>query len=182
MSARISRRGFLAGSASLVALIAAMHSRRAEAASRAARSVEGPYGPLREALDLETGLPLILLPEGFQYRTYSWAGDAMTNGQPTPNLHDGMGVIASRERRRARRHAGAQPRARSRASDPGARTLRPISTRGTASRRRAARRRSGFAAGNGSVRFRRSAERSTTARAGRRPGAPGSAARKPSST
>ena len=95
MSARISRRGFLAGSASLVALIAAMHSRRAEAAARAARSVEGPYGPLREALDLETGLPLILLPEGFQYRTYSWSGDAMTNGQPTPDLHDGMGVIAS---------------------------------------------------------------------------------------
>jgi uncharacterized protein len=96
MSARISRRGFLAGSASLVALIAAMHSRRAGAASRVARSVEGPYGPLREALDLETGLPLILLPEGFQYRTYSWAGDAMTNGDTTPDLHDGMGVIASR--------------------------------------------------------------------------------------
>ena len=96
MSARISRRGFLAGSASLVALIAAMHSRRAEAASRAARSVEGPYGPLREALDLETGLPLILLPEGFQYRTFSWTGDAMTNGDLTPDLHDGMGVIASR--------------------------------------------------------------------------------------
>ena len=55
-----------------------------------------PTDPLREALDLETGLPLILLPEGFQYRTFSWAGDAMTNGEPTPDLHDGMGVIASR--------------------------------------------------------------------------------------
>jgi secreted PhoX family phosphatase len=45
--------------------------------------------------DLETGLPLILLPEGFQYRSYSWSGDPMTNGAPTPDLHDGMGVIAS---------------------------------------------------------------------------------------
>jgi len=78
--------------------MAAMHSRRGAAAARVARSVEGAYGPLREALDLETGLPLILLPEGFRYRTFSWSGDAMTNGEPTPDLHDGMGVIAAHGR------------------------------------------------------------------------------------
>jgi secreted PhoX family phosphatase len=40
-------------------------------------------------------LPLILLPEGFEYRTYSWAGDPMTNGAPTPDQHDGMGAIVT---------------------------------------------------------------------------------------
>jgi uncharacterized protein len=98
MSSRISRRGFLAGSASFVAIMAALHARRAGAAGRSSQIVEGPYGPLRPAADLATGLPLILLPEGFQYRSYSWAGDAMTNGDPTPDLHDGMGVVATRGR------------------------------------------------------------------------------------
>ena len=48
---------------------------------------------MRPVADLETSLPLLLLPEGFEYRSYSWTGDPMSNGQPTPDLHDGMGVI-----------------------------------------------------------------------------------------
>lgn len=96
MPSRINRRGFLAGSASLVAVIGALQARRAAGSPRESRSVAGPYGPLRETRDLATGLPLILLPEGFQYRTFSWAGDLMANGDPAPDLHDGMGVIASR--------------------------------------------------------------------------------------
>lgn len=95
MSSRLSRRGFLAGSASIAALLAARQS-RGSTTSRPSRSVEGPYGALRATADLETGLPLILLPEGFQYRSYSWTGDPMTSGGPTPDQHDGMGVIASR--------------------------------------------------------------------------------------
>jgi secreted PhoX family phosphatase len=95
MAARLSRRGFLAGSASIVAALAALQSRRA-AASRASRSVTGPYGRLRPTADLETGLPLLLLPEGFSYRSFSWTGDPMANGEPAPDSHDGMGVIASR--------------------------------------------------------------------------------------
>ena len=75
-------------------MLAALQARRASAAARASKSVIGPYGPLRPVLDLETGLPLLLLPEGFEYRSYSWTGDPMTNGQPTPDAHDGMGVIA----------------------------------------------------------------------------------------
>ncbi len=98
MTSRVSRRSFLAGSASLVAVIGALQARRATATPRLSRSVTGPYGPLRPVADLETGLPLIRLPEGFEYRTYSWAGDPMTNGEPTPELHDGMGVIAARGR------------------------------------------------------------------------------------
>jgi uncharacterized protein len=92
----ITRRGFLTSSASLVAVIAAMQARRASAAARSSQSIAGPYGPLREARDLATGLPLILLPEGFEYRSYSWAGDPMSNGDPAPEAHDGMGVIATR--------------------------------------------------------------------------------------
>jgi secreted PhoX family phosphatase len=58
--------------------------------------VPGPYGRLYPAADLATGLPLILLPEGFEYRTWSWTGDPMSDGSPTPSAHDGMGVISSR--------------------------------------------------------------------------------------
>jgi len=96
MPSHINRRGFLAGSASIVAVLAAVQARRASGAARESRFVPGPYGPLRPVADLETGLPLICLPEGFEYRTYSWTGDAMSEGSPTPSAHDGMGVIASR--------------------------------------------------------------------------------------
>jgi secreted PhoX family phosphatase len=96
MPSRINRRGFLAGSASVVAVLGALQARRSAAASRESRFVPGPYGPLRPVKDLETGLPLIHLPEGFEYRTYSWTGDAMSDGALTPGAHDGMGVVASR--------------------------------------------------------------------------------------
>ena len=76
-------------------MLAALHARRSPAASRPSRHVPGPYGPLRPVADLETGLPLLMLPEGFEYRSYSWSGDPMTNGEPTPDAHDGMGVIAA---------------------------------------------------------------------------------------
>ena len=96
MASRISRRRFLAGSASFVGVIAALQAHRAGAAGRYSNIVEGPYGPLLASNDLTTGLPLILLPEGFQYRTYSWDGDPMTNAAPAPGLHDGMGVVSTR--------------------------------------------------------------------------------------
>ena len=35
------------------------------------------YGPLVDALDEATGLPLLKLPEGFRYVTFGWAGDVM---------------------------------------------------------------------------------------------------------
>ena len=95
MRSGFTRRGFLAGSASIATALAGAAARRALAASRASASVAGPYGPLRPTRDLETGLPLILLPEGFEYRSFSWSGDTMPNGQPAPDAHDGMGVIHS---------------------------------------------------------------------------------------
>jgi secreted PhoX family phosphatase len=53
---------------------------------------------LQLAEDLETGLPLLWLPAGFSYRSFSWTGDPMSDGAPTPGAHDGMGVIAQARR------------------------------------------------------------------------------------
>jgi secreted PhoX family phosphatase len=49
--------------------------------------------PLRLCNDENTGLPLLRLPEGFRYRTFSWTGDPMSGDVPTPPEHDAMGVI-----------------------------------------------------------------------------------------
>jgi secreted PhoX family phosphatase len=53
------------------------------------------YGPLVDAIDETTGLPLLKLPEGFRYLTFGWAGDRMADGCVTPGKHDGMGAFAA---------------------------------------------------------------------------------------
>ncbi|HXH23684.1 MAG TPA: alkaline phosphatase PhoX [Vicinamibacterales bacterium] len=53
------------------------------------------YGPLVEALDEATGLPLLKLPEGFRYVSFGWAGDVMADGRRTPGKHDGMAAFAA---------------------------------------------------------------------------------------
>ena len=50
------------------------------------------YGPLSPKLDMATGLPLLALPDGFEYLSYGWTGQIMTDGRPTPTDHDGMAV------------------------------------------------------------------------------------------
>ena len=55
--------------------------------------VPGPYGPLSPKLDETTGLPLLRLPEGFRYRSFSWTGDALADGVRCPAMHDGMAVV-----------------------------------------------------------------------------------------
>jgi secreted PhoX family phosphatase len=57
------------------------------------------YGPLAPASDRETGLPLLKLPEGFEYRSFGWTGEPMEDGSPTPDLHDGMGIVQTLDRR-----------------------------------------------------------------------------------
>lgn len=49
---------------------------------------------LIEVADRNTGLPLLSLPEGFSYTSFGWTGEAMADGTPTPEMHDGMGVVA----------------------------------------------------------------------------------------
>jgi secreted PhoX family phosphatase len=52
-----------------------------------------PYGPLSPKIDGTTGLPLLELPDGFSYWSYSWTGDPLAGGTLCPNLHDGMAVV-----------------------------------------------------------------------------------------
>ena len=52
-------------------------------------------GTLAPVVDGTTGLPLLRLPAGFSYRSFSWTGDAMTGGGATPARHDGMAAFAA---------------------------------------------------------------------------------------
>jgi len=52
-----------------------------------------PYGPVSPKPDGTTGMNLLQLPDGFRYWSYSWTGDALEDGTPCPNLHDGMAVV-----------------------------------------------------------------------------------------
>lgn len=55
---------------------------------------DSPLGPLRVSRDEITGLPLLLLPEGFRYRTLGWTGELLGDGFVCPARHDGMGIVA----------------------------------------------------------------------------------------
>lgn len=57
-----------------------------------AREPAGP-GTLGPVVDEATGLPLLRLPEGFSYRSFSWTGDPMVGGETTPPRHDGMAAF-----------------------------------------------------------------------------------------
>jgi secreted PhoX family phosphatase len=58
------------------------------------RQFSPDYGPLVEVIDETTGLPLLLLPEGFRYLSFGWTGEMMTDGLLTPAAHDGMAAFA----------------------------------------------------------------------------------------
>ena len=88
----LSRRSFLAAAG--LAAFAAPFQAFADRVRRGARLEDSfGYGPLRPVRDETTGLPLLELPEGFRYRSISWYGDPMTNGELTPPLHDGMAAF-----------------------------------------------------------------------------------------
>lgn len=57
-----------------------------------AQPVSG-YGPLRPVADETTGLPLLMLPEGFRYRSFGWVGEPLANGGVAPGAADGMGIV-----------------------------------------------------------------------------------------
>lgn len=56
-------------------------------------SIPELMGPLKVTLDETTGLPLLRLPEGFRYKTFSWAGTRLHDGFDVPGNADGMGVV-----------------------------------------------------------------------------------------
>ncbi|HEX7277508.1 MAG TPA: alkaline phosphatase PhoX [Acidimicrobiales bacterium] len=51
------------------------------------------YGPLRPVRDATTGLELLLLPRGFEYMSFGWRNDPMSDGIATPSSHDGMAAF-----------------------------------------------------------------------------------------
>lgn len=89
-----SRRTFLlgglagAGTVSLGLLAYARHTQPLPGAS-----IPESMGPLQVTADEVTGLPLLRLPEGFRYRTMSWAGSRLHDGNIVPGAADGMGVV-----------------------------------------------------------------------------------------
>jgi secreted PhoX family phosphatase len=98
------RRQVLKGSAAAVAMgtigsLGALYSRQAHAATASTRlsPVLSRYGPLAPVADRTTGLPLLQLPRGFNYRSFGWSGDRMDDGQPCPDRHDGMAVVSVRK-------------------------------------------------------------------------------------
>ncbi|MEP3480165.1 MAG: alkaline phosphatase PhoX [Fuerstiella sp.] len=93
---RTSRRSFLQSTASF-SLAASFHSFLGRVATAGLGYRVSGYGPLRPTPDETTGIPLLNLPEGFSYRSFSWTGDVMSDGNLTPPDHDGMGVIADHD-------------------------------------------------------------------------------------
>jgi hypothetical protein len=89
-----SRRDFIAagllgaGAASLGLLALSRHSKVQESPA-----IRDAMGPLRPVADELTGLPLLLLPNGFRYRTFSWAGSRLGDGHIVPAMADGMGRV-----------------------------------------------------------------------------------------
>jgi secreted PhoX family phosphatase len=77
----------------LAALMAAQARAKADGRGAQLLPADSPYGPLRPARDAATGLELLMLPEGFRYRSLSWTGDLMSDGQKVAGRHDGMAVV-----------------------------------------------------------------------------------------
>lgn len=93
-SGGLGRRSLLGVAAAGAASIpfTALAGRTSAAASPGDVFADAGYGPLRPAVDQATGLQLISLPRGFEYLSYGWTGDVMSDGVVTPNAHDGMGA------------------------------------------------------------------------------------------
>ncbi|MBB3661681.1 hypothetical protein FB384_000585 [Prauserella sediminis] len=96
----LSRRGFLRSGAAVgatSALLGMMGATTASAKSgRGPRQAEdnGGYGPLEPAPGGE-----LLLPAGFSYVAFGHTGTPMSDGRPTPGMHDGMAAFADEDGR-----------------------------------------------------------------------------------
>lgn len=63
------------------------------------RKEKSAFGSLIPTAANNTGETLLALPAGFQYNVIGQAGSLMSNGQPTPILHDGMAAFTYRGNR-----------------------------------------------------------------------------------
>jgi secreted PhoX family phosphatase len=64
-----------------------------DALGRGRRTSAEPYGSLRRVAD-QRGVEVLALPMGFSYVTFGHIGSMMSDGNPTPLAHDGMGAFA----------------------------------------------------------------------------------------
>jgi secreted PhoX family phosphatase len=64
-----------------------------DALGRGRRTSAQPYGPLRRVAD-QRGVEVLALPVGFSYVTFGHIGSMMSDGNPTPLAHDGMGAFS----------------------------------------------------------------------------------------
>ena len=63
------------------------------AAARGIPPISDAMGRLVATRDQTTGIPLMLLPKGFRYKTFSWARSRLHDGHRVPEMADGMGVV-----------------------------------------------------------------------------------------
>lgn len=92
----VNRRQFVKGSGQ-VAATTAFAALAARGHAAAAMEYSPDYGPLVVTNDKATGLPLLALPEGFEYTSFGWTGQKKSDGRYTPTDHDGMAVVAASE-------------------------------------------------------------------------------------
>ena len=81
------------------------------------RTARGGYGPLERKIPQAAytefpgaeDIEWLALPAGFEYVVFGVAGDTMSDGNPTPSAHDGMGAfkIGRRRYRLIRNHESA---------------------------------------------------------------------------
>jgi len=89
-----SRRDFLkAGAVGLGAASLALVAFDRFGRAPAGQALPELMGPLVLTNDETTGIPLLRVPEGFRYRTFSWTGSRMSDGRLVPGRVDGMGVV-----------------------------------------------------------------------------------------
>lgn len=86
--------GRLASGATAVAVGSAFTQLGERVAFANATETDTGFGPLIPTNDQSSGLPLIKLPDGFEYRSFGWTNESLDDGTPTPNEHDGMAVIS----------------------------------------------------------------------------------------
>ena len=87
------RRSFLRGAVGAAAVLPVMQALDKLANTGRAYAKTNVYGPLVPTPDQRDGVSRIALPEGFSYRSFSWAGETMNDGARVPLAHDGMGVF-----------------------------------------------------------------------------------------
>ncbi len=104
--APINRRAFIKGGTAVAAGVGiatpfhALTARASEQRRDHGRACSPDYGPLAPVKDATTGLPLLLLPAGFEYLTFGWTGDLLADGTTlTPGAHDGMAAFQARQGR-----------------------------------------------------------------------------------